>query len=179
MEEIVFVLTGQVSIGVKIKKTHRTLLYCEEGRTILGDYCAITNTPNKYEFFVLKKADTFVINTETFMTILDTYYKSDKVHLLSIANEREKTLKRLLSDLISNSALDPETLDDLNKKYGDHRLKTQSKKKEIEDEEIKKDLENLESISCNLELQSNKLLNIINTTQEVRNAQQTYLKRSL
>ena len=179
MQEIVFVLTGQVSIGIKIKKTHRTLLYCEEGRTILGDYSAITNTPNKYEFYVLKKADTFVINTETFITILDTYYKSDKVHLLSIANEREKTLKRLLSDLLSNSALDPETLDDLSKKYGDQRLKTHSKKKEIEDEDIKKDLEHLESISCNLELQSKDLLNIINSTHEVRNAQQTYLKRSL
>ena len=179
MEEIVFVLTGQVSIGVNIRKIHRTLLFCEEGRTILGDYSAITNTPNKFEYYVIKNADAYVINTETFMSILDTFYKSDKIHLLTIANERQTTLKRLLADLISKLKLAPEILDNLNKKYGDQRLKVHLKKKEIDDKKIKKDLENLDSISINLELKSKELLNIVNSTDKHKISLQAYLKRKL
>ena len=178
MDEIVFVLTGQVSIGVKIRKGHRTLLFCEEGRTILGDYSAITNTPNKFEYYVIKSADTFVINTETFMTILDTFYKSDKLHLLTIAIERQATLKRLLADLISNLKLAPEVLNNLNKKYGEQRLKVHTKK-EIDEKKIRKDLENLQSISINLEFKSKDLLNVINSTTELRISQQANLKRLL
>jgi uncharacterized protein YbgA (DUF1722 family) len=176
--EIAFVMNGDVSIGVNIHGKHQKLLMCESGRTILGDYSVITRTPNKYDFLTHTKTQAFVIESETFLSILENFYKSEKINCLAIASQREKNLKRLLADHLQSSGLDHNVLTEVTNKYIGH-IPSHLKKEEIDEEVIEKDLSTLGHVSFQIEEKSKALLMLVSSTDELRSHQFSLLKRGL
>ena len=176
--DVVFFLTGNISIGILLNNKHQTLSYCEEGRTIIGDHSAITRSANKYDFLVEKQADAFVINSETFITILDNFFKAEKSNIIAIAAQREINLKRILFDHLQSSGLDQEAFNEVRKKYK-IALKPAVKVEELNEDMIEHDLGRMKELSSKLEQQSKHILRLADTTEEARKVQLSHLKMSL
>lgn len=176
--DVVFLTEGSVSIGISLFGKHQTLLYCETGRTVLGDHNAITKTENKYDFFVEKTVESFVINSETFCSILENCFKSHKSNIMTISARRELNLKRLLLDHLKRAGLDQFAINEVTNKYKSV-LRNHAPTKEVDEQLIEKDLVNLNEVSMKLEQQSKHILKLAESTEELRNVQYNYLKKGL
>lgn len=176
--DVVFLTEGSVSIGISLFGKHQTLLYCETGRTVLGDHNAITKTENKYDFYVEKTVESFVINSETFIGILENFFKSHKSNIMTIAARRELNLKRLLLDHLKRAGLDQFAINEVTNKYKS-ALRNNTAPKEFDENLIEKDLVNLNEASMRLDQQSRHILKLTETTEEFRKVQYEYLKKGL
>ena len=176
--DVVFLLTGNISIGILLHNKHQTLSYCEEGRTIIGDHTAITKSVNKYDFLVEKQVDAFVINSETFVAILDNFFKLEKSNIITIAAQREINLKRILFDHLRTAGLDQEAFNEVRSKYKISLSRTE-KVEELNENLIEHDLGSMKELSSKLEQQSRHILRLADTTEEIRRVELSRLKESL
>lgn len=98
VSEVYFLLNGSISIGYDVDGQHKTLLYCEEGRTIIGDYQAMTRVKNRFDYLAQTTVEAYSLDGDTFVKILDKFYKDEKSRIIAIAVKRENNLKRLYND---------------------------------------------------------------------------------
>lgn len=99
--ELLFIVSGNVSIGVNIDKKHETLFVCNDGKTIVGDYSILTKTISKYEYLALSFIDALAIESETFLVILNDYYVEHRAKLLGLALKREKSLQKMTEAMLN------------------------------------------------------------------------------
>ena len=96
-QEVIFVLSGVVCIGFQFNQRFAPLISFEGGRTVLGDYSALTGNKNRFNFYAQTFLKTLVIPSEVFEKILSNHYKQDKINILQIAAQKEFTLRKLMT----------------------------------------------------------------------------------
>ncbi|OMJ96128.1 hypothetical protein SteCoe_305 [Stentor coeruleus] len=106
VSEVYFLLNGSISIGYNVYNQHQTLLYCEEGRTIIGDYQAMTRVKNKFDYLAQTIVEAYFLDGDTFVKILDNFYKNEKSRVMAIAVKRENNLKRLYNDHVKQHKIE-------------------------------------------------------------------------
>ena len=107
IDEVIFVLSGIVSVGVSIHFRYIPLVKFEGGRTLIGDYAALTGQNNRFNFYAETFLQAYSLQTDVFITILSQKYKADRMNILKIATEKEFTLRKLVRsyDLSSDASL--------------------------------------------------------------------------
>lgn len=117
VDEVLFVIRGNVCAGIEIHKVFQSLLMFPEGRTVLGDYNVISKAANRFDYVALSFLNCLSINSETFGKILKTWYKSDKDHIMAMASTREINLKRLLLDHLKMAGFNKSEIDEITTRY--------------------------------------------------------------
>ena len=96
IDEVIFVVSGIVSVGINIHLRYIALIKFEGGRTLIGDYAALTGQNNKFNFYAETFLHAYSLQTDVFIKILNQKYKADRMNILKIATEKEFTLRRLI-----------------------------------------------------------------------------------
>ena len=163
-----FVSSGSISIGIDVNGVHETLLYCEGGRTILGDYSIITGLKNKFDYLAINSVVALVINAEIFIRILDGFYKEDRNNILAIAAKRENNLKRLFNDHAKNSQTFQVSILENDKKVKLVMPKV-SNNEEYSEETVERELTDMSHQSSKIERTVEASLALVLSTTEIRN----------
>lgn len=166
ISEIAFILEGIVSIGLNIGGNHQTFLYCEDGRTVIGDYPVLTKLKNRYDYFVVKEVIAYVINSEVFLKIADNFFKKEKNDLLAISAIREKNLKRLMNDHISNYSHESIPTEILEKQENEKATKRKVQSEYSEDF-IDQSLNAIEAKTQEITFEMKKVLNLAENISEI------------
>lgn len=166
--EIYFLLTGNISIGYSVNGEHQTLLYCEEGRTIIGDYQILTRVKNRFDYLAEAAVDAYALDGEMFNKIIDTFFKDVKSGIMAIAVKRENNLKRLLNDHIKNSKVDT-TMVESDKKFKTVIPKEAGQGDELDEYLIENRLTEFGEQTKDAEQKTKKVLALIKLTEDLRN----------
>lgn len=102
VNEIVFVLSGTISIGYRFGGGHKTFLICRDGKTVIGDYAALTKLKNKFDYLTIMEAVAYSVNAEVFLKIIDSYFQIEKNKILAISAIRERNLRRIKNEYVEN-----------------------------------------------------------------------------
>ena len=116
IDEVIFVTSGIVSVGVNFNAEYIPLVRFEGGRTVIGDYVALTGKKNKFNFYAETFLHTYTIHSEVFCKILFKYYKADKINVLQIATQKEFTLRKLINSYSVRNDISYLDIDDDNLK---------------------------------------------------------------
>ena len=106
IDDVIFILSGIVSVGVNFNAKYIPLVRFDGGRTVIGDYAALTGKKNRFNFYAETFLDTYTIKSEVFCKILTKYYKADKINCLKIATQKEFTLRKLVNSLNVRNDID-------------------------------------------------------------------------
>ncbi|OMJ88699.1 hypothetical protein SteCoe_9322 [Stentor coeruleus] len=166
--EIYFLITGNISIGYNVNGEHQTLLYCEEGRTIIGDYQILTRAKNKFDYLAETNVDAYSLDGEVFIKIIDTFFKEEKSGIMAIAVKRENNLKRLFNDHIKNSKVDT-TMNESDKKFKTVIPRETGQKDELDEYMIENKLNEFGEQTKDAEQKTKKVLALIKLTEDLRN----------
>ncbi|OMJ96182.1 hypothetical protein SteCoe_365 [Stentor coeruleus] len=168
INELIFINSGSVSIGIILNGEHQTLLLCEDGRTIIGDYPILTKVKNRFDYLALRISEGFAIDSNTFYTILNIYFKDDRNNLLAIAAKRESNLKRLLNDYIKRSEFNLTSIIDVGKNFDIVIPKESGKGENMDETEVAKDLLELAENGKSVDFKTKNILNIVKNAGELR-----------
>ena len=166
IKEVAFILSGGISVGIDINEVHQTFLFLEGGRTVVGDYPALTKTVNKLDYLVKQTVTAYVIDAEVFMKILDAFFRSEKTSMLSIAANREKNLKRILNDHVLHSN-HQSLATEIAKNY-DVTAVRDAPAAAYSEEELQKHLADLESKTLDIERTSKKAASCADSISDIR-----------
>ena len=176
VDEILFVLKGEVCAGIEIHKAFQSLLMFSEGKTVLGDYNAIFKKPNQFDYLAVTFLSCFSVNSETFVKILKTWYKSDKDHITGMASTREINLKRLLFDHLSLAGLNKSEKDEITNRYSSKLKKGITKSQGYTEDLI--DLTLAQTVKSNQDLthRSSSIMRNLNIIESTRSSSINNLK---
>ena len=166
--ELMFVMSGNISIGIDIEGKHTMLLFCENGRTILGEYCIITKLKNKFDYLAQTRVVAYVINADVFLKILESFYPEEKNKILAMSVTRENNLKRLLNDHLKDSRVDFTVLTEI---YKDHNTIIPSKAQtndHYSEEDIEMKLAAMDSQTFDIEKDIKKVVSTLDSLNDLR-----------
>lgn len=167
IDELIFLVSGRISIGVNFNENHQSLLVCEKGRTIIGDYAILTRQKNNYDYLSEVNSESFSINGEIFMKIVENYFPEDKISMIGLAVKRENTLKKLKKNLIAtfetegNSPLK-------NKKNISIIIPRENHEFAYNKDEIAKKITRFMNLGADMDLKSKIILSEIKSRDELR-----------
>ncbi|OMJ82217.1 hypothetical protein SteCoe_17113 [Stentor coeruleus] len=166
--EIYFLLTGNISIGYNVNGEHQTLLFCEEGRTIIGDYQILTRVKNKFDYLAETNVDAYALDGETFNKIINSFFKEEKSGIMAIAVKRENNLKRLLNDHIKNLKVDT-TMNESDKKLKTVIPREVGQGDKLDEYLIENKLTEFSEQTKDAEQMTKKVLALMKFTEDLRN----------
>lgn len=169
IDELIFIFSGGISVGIFTNETFEKLLAFEDGRTVIGDYAILTKFKNHYAYLAETFCEGFSIDADVFVKILDNFYPGDKTNLLGFAIKRESTLKKLKKDMLKR-------LENISHKkvkvHGDLEIVVPRSIdiNSTSQSDVQNVISSFTESGINMATQSTILLSDIKTRQELRNA---------
>ncbi|OMJ88333.1 hypothetical protein SteCoe_9746 [Stentor coeruleus] len=169
IDELIFILSGGISVGIFADDKFEKLLAFEDGRTIIGDYTILTKFKNRYAYLAETLCEGFSIDADAFVKILDNFYPGDKTSLLGFAIKRESTLKKLKKNMLNKLEKDGKKKVKI---LGDFEviIPRAVDINSASQSDIQKAISSFGESGSNMTTQSTLLLSDIKTRQELRDA---------
>lgn len=164
IDEILFILIGDLSVGIEMNGIYHKLLIFEDGRTVIGDYNVLTKLASKFDYLSLTFLHCYSLPSPVFSRLLNELHKEDKENIMEIASKREINLKRLLDDKLNSIQMNRNSLVDF---VSTHNAKNRNKVK-YNKEEIHESLSEMEKQNYAMKSKSKGILKALGQMDRIR-----------
>lgn len=93
-DEVYFITKGKVSIGTTIDGVFSKYI-CVETNDVIGDFSALIDKLNSYEYVAEILTDTLAVPKSVFKTIVENFFPKTRSYILGNSGKRELELKRI------------------------------------------------------------------------------------